>query len=218
MPAASEAAEKLKDARKAEVQTGSHPAAEAERRKVKEEQEAEFHTPATAMLDSLQPFNVEGGEGLIHQMKARQARTAASEAVKDAGRHLLNVADPRPLIREHPWMAIGGSAALGFVAAMMLVPTEKSRAASRLRALERALEAESRKGERVSKTGSGNLGRILRLGVRLVQPMVLSLLTGAISGAATGAATGSEAGAESGNQAAGRGPEPGMDPPIPDVT
>ncbi len=115
-------------------------------------------------------------------------------------------------------MAIGGSAALGFVAAMMLVPTEKSRAASRLRALERALEAESRKGERVSKTGSGNLGRILRLGVRLVQPMVLSLLTGAISGAATGAATGSEAGAESGNQAAGPGPEPGMDPPIPRVT
>ena len=111
MPAASEAAEKLKDARKAEVQTGSHPAAEAERRKVKEEQEAEFHTPATAMLDSLQPFNVEGGEGLIHQMKARQARTAAQEAVKDAGRHLLNVADPRPLIRDHPWMAIGGSAA-----------------------------------------------------------------------------------------------------------
>src|SRR5687768_5119479 len=151
MATASTAADKLRQARKDQVSSGDHPAAEAEVRKIKEDQQAEFHGPTTAMLDAMQPFNIEGGEGKVHQMRARHAKLAAQEALKEAGQHLLNVADIRPVIRQHPLLALGGSAALGFAAAVLLAPTERKRAAARLRTLERALEAEVRNGGRASR-------------------------------------------------------------------
>lgn len=225
MPTASNASEQLKQARKDQVQSGDHPAVEARARKIKEDQAAEFHGPTTAMLDALQPFNIEGGEGRVHQMKARHAKQAAQEALKEAGQHLLNVADIRPVIKKHPWLALGGSAALGFAAAVALAPSEGKRAARRLRTLERALGAES-SGVRAGRASRGTTGHLIRLGWRFAQPALLSLVTGAISGAATGAASGSEAGAESGSQAAGFGPEGPAGPgggglgeaPISDVT
>lgn len=203
MATASEAADKLREARKAEADTAQHPAAEARARKIQEEQKAEFHGPTTAMLDAMQPFNIEGGEGQVHDMAARQAKVAAQQALKDAGRHLMNITDIRPLIRQHPWIALGGAAAVGFAAAALLVPSEKQRAAARLRALERALDAETRVGgRRVGGATSGS--RLLRLGWRIARPTLLSLVTGAITGAATGAAVGSEAGAQSGQEAGSR--------------
>lgn len=221
MSTASNAADELKKARQDEARTGGHPAAEARAQKIEEEQKAEFHGPATAVLDALQPFNVEGGEGEVHQMVARHAKTAAVQAVKDAGRHLLGAADIRPLVQKHPWLALGGAAAVGFAAAAMLVPSEKQRAASRLRALEQALDAEARGNRSASSSKSGS--QLLRTVWRLVRPTLLSVVTSAITGAATGAASGAEAGADSGEETARRTtgmppPPPGTDPDAADVT
>ena len=223
MATASTASEKLREARKQEIESGEHPAAEARVEQIQEEQKAEFHGPTAAVLDAMQPFNIEGGEGKVHQMQARQAKLAAEQALKEAGRHLLNIGDVRPLIRQHAWLALGGSAALGFVAARMLIPSEKQKAAARLRALERALQDESAMGSRTFARRSGSSNRLLRMGWRLARPTLLSMLTGALSGAATGAASGSEAGADSGHragaQAGGDGPAGGGDgAPMPDVT
>ena len=153
-----------------------------------ENQEAEAKTPATAVLEAAQPFQVEGGEGKVHQMQARHARLALGEAINDAKGHLINAADVRPILRQYPYLAVGSSLAAGFVAAAVLVPSRKQRAASRLRALERAVRAEAAaSGKRVAKPSSGGAARKgLGLAWRLARPTLLSLVTGAISGAATG--------------------------------
>lgn len=216
MATASNAADQLREARKAQISSGDHPAAEAEAEKIQEDQDAEFHGPTTAMLDALQPFNIEGGEGQVHQMKARQARMAAREALKDAKRHLVKAADVRPVIRQHPWLAVGGSAALGFAAAMALIPSDRKRAAARLRTLERSLVAEMDGRPGGGRSRSGTTNRLIRLGWRFAQPTLLSLVTGALSGAASGAATGAEAG-ESG-RAGGGLDGMGDEPPMTDVT
>ena len=193
MASASEAPEKLREARESEAAGGMRSEeARAELELAKEEQAAEFHGPAAAMLDSLQPFNIEGGEGQVHQMQARHAKVAAKQALSDAGRHLLNAADVRTLVKDRPWLAMGGAAAVGFAAAALLVPSQNQRAASRLRALERALEDEAAHSGRAFAKGGGSY-RLARLGWRLVRPMVLSMIIGALSGASTGAVTGTAA-------------------------
>ena len=211
---ASESADKLKEARE-RAATGREPLpGKASLEQVEEEQQAEFHGPTTAMLDSMQPFNIEGGEGMVHHMQARHAKAAMGQAFREAGQHLLGVADVRPLIRQHPWAAIGGAAALGFVAAALVVPSEKQRAASRLRALERALQDEAAMGARDFRSKAKSGSRLLRLGWRLARPTLLSMVSGALTGAATGAATGADAGADSGQEAAAGGGAAGHDPGI----
>ena len=154
-----------------------------------EDQEADAQSPATAVLEAAQPFQVEGGEGKVHQMQARHAKFALQEAVLDARHHLLKAADVRPVLRKYPYVAVGGSLAAGFVAAAVLVPSKKQRAASRLRALERAVRAEAAAGKKSLGKGGGAspTKRVLGLVWRFARPTLLSMVTGAISGAAGGA-------------------------------
>ena len=154
-----------------------------------EDQEADVKTPTTAVLEAAQPFQVEGGEGKVHQMQARHAKLALREATLEARRHLLNAADVRPILRKYPYAAVGGSLAIGFVAAAVLVPSRKQRAAARLRVLERAVRAEAAAAGKKVGGGGGSPGwgrRGLSIAWRFARPTLLSMATGAIGGAAGG--------------------------------
>ena len=176
------------------VPGGKSPEQEADEQqqveKEQEDQEADVKTPATAVLEAAQPFEVEGGEGKVHQMQARHAKLAMGEALRDAKRHVANAADVRPVLRKHPYLTVGGSLAIGFVAAAALVPSKKQRAAARLRALERAVRAEAAVGDRASavKPAPSKAKKVIGLAWRFARPTLLSMATGAISGAAGGAA------------------------------
>ena len=146
-------------------------------------------SPAAAVLDTAAPVDPEAGEGRVHEMTARHARLAMADALADCRRHLARAADPRPIVRQHPWTSVGIAAGVGFVAAALAVPSEKQRAASRLRAIERALSAEGRASgvPLAKKPGWGR--RLFRLAWRYGKPTIVSALTSAATGAAAGAAT-----------------------------
>ena len=153
-----------------------------------EDQEADAKSPTTAVLEAAQPFQVEGGEGKVHQMQARHAKLAMGEAVADAKRHLADAADVRPILRKYPYVAVGGALAAGFVAAAVLVPSKKQRAAARLRVLERAVRTEqAAAGKKFAAPSTGKGKRALGLLWRFARPTLLSMATGAIGGAAGGA-------------------------------
>ena len=160
-----------------------------------EEQEADVKTPATAVLEAAQPFQVEGGEGRVHQMQARHAQAAMGEAVADIKRHLARVADVRPVLRRYPYAAVGASVGVGFVAAALLIPSRQQRAAARLRALERAVRAEAKVGGKAGGAASATTPtrKALSLAWRFAKPTLLSMITGSLSGMASGSAGGAAA-------------------------
>lgn len=193
MPTASEAAKQLKKAREAETDRAGHPAAEARTRQLREQQEAEFHGPTTAMLDAMQPFNIEGGEGQVHQMSARHARIAFTQALEDAGGHLLKAGDIRPLIRRHPWWFVGGGVALGVAAASAVAFGRRKRKSPRRSpagkwAWEQAMQAQL--PPRRPKGKHRTVGRVLQVGWRLARPAVFAVLSGAIAQATSKASAG----------------------------
>ena len=213
MPTASNAAKELKKAREAETDRSGHPAAEARTRQLREQQQAEFHGPTTAMLDAMQPFNIEGGEGQVHQMAARHAKVALKQALEDAGKHLLKAGDIRPLVRRHPWWFVGGAVALGAAAAGAVAvaarqkdpPPRREVRRARDWALKQAMEAElppRRPGGKRRK-----LGRVLQVGWRLTRPAVFAVLSGAIAQATSKASPGPavDGSAAAGAAAAGSG-------------
>ena len=210
MPTASDAAKQLKKARQAETDHAGHPAAEAHTRQLREQQEAEFHGPTTAMLDAMQPFNIEGGEGQVHQMAARHAQVAIKQALEDAGKHLLKAGDIRPLVRKHPWWFVGGAVALGAAAAGAVAvaarhkdrPLREGRRA-RDWALKQAMEAELPPRRPGGKRRT--LGRVLQVGWRLTRPAVFAILSGAIAQATSRAGSASVDGAAGAAAAAAAG-------------
>lgn len=73
------------------------------------------------------------------RQEADRARQALMRTWGDAKAHLLHGADPRAWAGEHPWIALGGAAVAGFVAAAVLIPSKEEQALKKLAALERAL-------------------------------------------------------------------------------
>lgn len=207
MSTASQAAKELSEARKVGAERAGSPVAEARMRQLRDRQEAEFHGPTTAMLDAMQPFNIEGGEGQVHQMAARHARVAIKQALEDAGGHLLKAGDLRPLVRKHPWWFAGGAVALGVVAAGA-VAVARSRGDKPSRragdwAWEQAMQAEVPPRRPGAKRRT--VRRVLQVGWRLTRPAVFALISGAVAQAtskASSAPTGVDGSA---------GPAPGTD-------
>ncbi len=149
----------------------------------------EPQSPAMAVLDTVQPLQVEGGEGKIHEMQARHARVAMTQAIAEAKQHLAAAADPRPVVKRYPMAAVGGAAVVGFLGTYLAIPSDKQKAADRLLAIEKALRAESAWGGRGQAGGSPSLGkRIVNIGLRYAKPTLLSFVTSALTGAAGGAA------------------------------
>lgn len=146
-------------------------------------------SPAMAVLETVQPLQVEGGEGKIHEMEARHARVAIKQAIAEAKHHLAAAVDPRPIVRQYPLAAVGGAAVVGFVGTFLALPSEQQKAAGRLRAIERALRAEAAWGGRGPAGSEAGLGKkLLNMGLRYAKPTLVSFVTSALTGAAGGAA------------------------------
>lgn len=161
--------------------------------------------PLMAVLDSAQPLQVEGGEGKIHAMAARHATLAMRQALVEAKRHALTAADPRPFVRRHPLPTVGGAAAVGLFAALVAVPSEKQRAAQRLRAIERALRDEAAYDGQTTVGGGASLSkRAFRYALQYAKPTLVSFLTSAITGAVSGGTTASNVGEKSSAAPAGQ--------------
>jgi hypothetical protein len=169
-------------------------------------------SPAMAVLDTAQPLQVEGGEGRIHEMTARHARLAMREALVEAKGNLVKAADVRPVIKAYPWASLGAAAGVGFLTAVAAVPSKKSRAASRLRAIERALAAEGAMGTaKVGGRKKATAGsRLFRLAWRFAKPAVISAITSAATGAASGAAGAKASAAGSDSPGTSAPPEPAV--------
>jgi hypothetical protein len=126
-----------------------------------------------------------------------RAREAMSRAWADAKAHLANGVDPRAWAGEHPWIALAGAAAAGFVAAVTLVPSKEEQALKKLAALERALsgvgpDTPVRSGDE-DPTGSTTVdpaatrarhGWVSTIGLELIRtlrPALVSALTAGIT-------------------------------------
>ena len=131
------------------------------------------------------------GEGRLHAMAAEQAALAMRQSLADAVFHAKRAADLRPIIRKRPLTSLSVAAGVGLAGALIAVPSERKRAASRMRALERAILAERAAGDRPLKakaTGGFVRQRVVPLALRYARPALISFLTSAATGAASGAA------------------------------
>jgi len=71
-------------------------------------------SPARGVTENLQ----ERLSGAVHA--AESAACGAAAAVKDTAQSVAQAVDVRDFVQEHPWLAVGGSIALGFLASELL--------------------------------------------------------------------------------------------------
>ena len=144
--------------------------------------------PRPAHADVPPAYFVEGGEGAVYKLQAQQARAAFAGASADLKRNLKQLADPSNVARRYPLATAGAAAGVGLIAALVLVPSKKQAAASRLRALERAIRDESAAGSGV-KGGRplvkpGPAKKLMRLAIQYGKPQAMRFLIGFLSGSA----------------------------------
>ena len=129
-------------------------------------------------------------ESAFLQEQAANAKAAIAQTLADAKDALAEGVSIREWTARYPWIAVGGAAVAGFVAATTLVPTKEQQALKKLAAYERALHPErfeKRKAEKdetevdehgkVKKKKPGMMQTIVSELIRSVGPALASSLT-----------------------------------------
>jgi hypothetical protein len=150
------------------------------------------------------------GESAYLQRQQQLARQAMSRAVGDLFSFGKQTADPGKVMAAHPWVTLASSAAAGFAAAAVAVPSKEQQALRKLAKIEQALnlnpperharngkaspaadgaaaddfDVSGKSGEQAYKSGRSSLMRaILGEMVGALKPAIVSLLTAGVTGA-----------------------------------
>jgi hypothetical protein len=124
-----------------------------------------------------------GQEGPAHQpqenpdsaSRAAGAVEGAAASVKEAALNVAQTLDVRRLVQEHPWLAVGGSIALGFVAAEILRAASQPTSGEQASAQE-STGAQKAVGELTSWLG-GQLNEVKDFAAASIMNYVHSLVT-----------------------------------------
>ena len=148
------------------------------------------------------------GEGAYLARQQQLARQAMTRAVSEMFSLGKQGADPARAMGAHPWATLAASAAAGFTAAAVAVPSKEQQALRKLAKIERALnlhepkparnghgaaadgaasdgfDVSGKSGEQAYKSGRSSLMRaILGEMVGALKPAIISLLTAGVTGA-----------------------------------
>jgi len=151
------------------------------------------------------------GESAYLVRQQQLARQAMSRALGDLFSFGKQAADPGKVMASHPWVTLASSAAAGFAAAAVAVPSKEQQALRKLAKIEKALnlnpperhahngkaaaangaanagdgnDAAGKSGEQAYKSGRSSLMRaILGEMIGALKPAIVSLLTAGVTGA-----------------------------------
>ena len=116
------------------------------------------------------------------QRQAADAQAAIGKVLQDLKSKLGQGVDPKAWAQEHPWIAIGAAAVVGFAATAALVPSKEEQALKKLAAIERALNAgreqaaSNGNGKHEPTGGGGMLKTILSEAAGLLKPLLASVV------------------------------------------
>lgn len=127
-------------------------------------------------------------EATVARLKA-VVLTGREEPASDGagGKSLTDTAKEKAArtVGEHPWVSLGASAAAGFLAAAVAVPSREQQVLKKLAALERAAALQGQ-GTGVEKPGSSLAGDVIRSLGGVVKPALLHALTATLATHNTG--------------------------------
>ena len=152
-------------------------------------------SPDPKRLIPRDPKSLSESEFLTQQ--AEQAKAAIAKVISDVKAGLGQGVDVKEWTRRYPWIAVGGAAVAGVVAATMAVPSKDEQALKRLARIERALtppepvampmpNGSGDSGDHAaaayrSGAGGGFLAGIASQIIAAIKPAVLSALTAGIT-------------------------------------
>ena len=166
-------------------------------------------SPTTSPADEAKAVAKAGvGEAAYLERQQQLARQAISRALGDLLSYGKQAIDPAKATASHPWVTLAASAAAGFAAAAVAVPSKEQQALRKLAKIERALNLNSperhshngnsaapddaangydvsgKSGEQAYQSGRSSLMRaILGELVGALKPAIISLLTAGVTGA-----------------------------------
>jgi hypothetical protein len=124
------------------------------------------------------------------KLQAQEAKAKISQSLKLAQEALGRSVDPRPLTRQHPWIAIASATVAGFTAAVLAVPSKQEAELRRLERLHRATHpqpppAPQSNGNHNPEPEKPSLGAILlKELIAIVKPILLAAITAGIKAGA----------------------------------
>jgi len=166
--------------------------------------------PTSSPADKAKAIGKAGiGESAYLVRQQQLARQAMTRAVGDLLSFGKQAADPGKVMASHPWVTLGASAAAGFAAAAVAVPSKEQQALRKLAKIEQALnlhpperhrpngksgpangaptdefDVSGKSGEQAYKSGRSSLMRaVLGELVGALKPAIVSLLTAGVTGA-----------------------------------
>jgi hypothetical protein len=136
--------------------------------------------PASAAATATNPGEL--SEAQFLQQQAQLAKDAVARTFQQFTAGLGQGANPVEWAREYPWISVGAAAALGFVAANMLIPTKEDQALKKLARLERALSSPPPPvvdGSTPDKDPAkhGMLYGLMNQTLKAIQPAIISAIT-----------------------------------------
>jgi hypothetical protein len=118
-------------------------------------------------------------ESAFLQEQAANAKAAIAQALSDAKNALAEGVSIREWTARYPWIALGGAAVAGFVAASTLIPTKEQQALKKLAEYERALHPERferQKREKDQETELDEHGKIKNKKPGMMQTIISELI------------------------------------------
>jgi len=118
-------------------------------------------------------------ESAFLQEQAANAKAAITQTLSEAKDALVEGVSIREWTARYPWIALGGAAVAGFVAATQLVPTKEQQALKKLAEYERALHPERferQKREKEDETELDEHGKVKKKKPGMMQTIVSELI------------------------------------------
>ena len=144
-------------------------------------------TSASAPPHRGRPTDVPSGSVVSEAQYLREESAAALASVQhtldELKSDVFGLADPRPLLKSHPWLTLASAAVAGFTAAAVAVPSKDQQALRRLAAIHRAMNARhpadgNGHEEGKHKPSQEGIGAFLvREAVGLIKPVLFALVT-----------------------------------------